>query len=161
MTSDAPCDGFAMAERAAAYVQAQTGLTLTVPGRARLEEVVAGLVTQLLEWQADPTGGPPDPWTCVRRRWHRHGNLSWWSDVPLTARRMLTGVEPYGRDSLIQLAWTGAAPPAAVRRRWRAALLDLDPAADPESAEHLARRRASRRRGTAGERPARSSQLPR
>ena len=144
--STAPADGVAVAERSIAHVQQQTGITLTRSGRVRLAEAVTGLVAHLLEWQADPDGGPPDPWTCVRRRWHRHESLRWWGDLPLTARRMLTGIEPHGCDSLIQLAWLGTPVPPALRRRWLAALLDLDPAADIEAAERLARRRASRRR---------------
>ena len=140
-----PCDGLAVAERSVAYVQAQTGLPLTAGGRARLEDTITGLVAQLLHWRAVPSGGPPDPWTCIRRRWHRHPGLRWWAEVPLTVRRMLTGAEPRGRDSLIQLALSGAVPPPALRQRWRTALLDLDPAADAAAAARLARRRASYR----------------
>ena len=145
-TPGAPSDGLAVAERSIAHAEAHAAIGLTPRGRARLEDIIAGLVTQLLVWEADPAGGPPDPWTCVRRRWHRHAKLRWWGDVPPAVRRMLTGVERYGRDSVIQLALTATAPTPALRSLWRAALLDLDPGANPAAAEYLARRRTSRRR---------------
>lgn len=141
-------DGLALAQHATAFAQRQAGVTLTAAGRDRLVDVVVGLVAQLEEWAADPVGGPPDPWTYFRRRWHRQARLRWWGAVPAATRRMLTGLEPYGRDSLVQLAWRAQATPGpAVLSRWRAGLLDLDPAADVDAARRLSRRRASRRRG--------------
>ena len=143
------CDGLALAEHAVAFVQRQTGIVLTPAGRVRLVEVVVGLVAQLEQWAADPIGGPPDPWTFLRRRWHRHRRFAWWGALPATTRRTLTGVEPLGRDSLLQIAWQATVPGPALVARWRTGLLDFDPTADAGAASRLAARRASRRGGRA------------
>lgn len=144
-------DGLALAQHSVAFAQRHAGVALTPAGRDRLVEVVVGLVAQLEEWAADPVGGPPDPWTYLRRRWHRQTRLGWWGDVPAATRRMLTGLEPFGRDSLVQVAWTASAGPSpAVLSRWRTGLLDLDPASDLGAAQRLARRRASRSASGAG-----------
>ena len=138
-------DGLALAQHAVGFVQFHTGILLTPAAREELVEVVVGLVAQLEEWAADPLGGPPDPWTYLRRRWHRQERLSWWGRVPASTRRMLTGVEPRGRDSLLQVAWNGpASPEAAAVSRWRTALLDFDPSSDVGAVQRLALRRASR-----------------
>lgn len=146
----APCsilsDGLAVAQHAVAFAQRHSGIVLTTAGRDRLEEVVVGLVAQLEGWASDPMGGPPDPWTYLRRRWHRQHRLGWWGTVPATTRRVLTGIEPRGRDSLLQIACQRAAlPRPAVVTRWRTGLLDFDPASDMAAARRLAVRRASRR----------------
>lgn len=138
-------DGLALAQHSVSFAQRHAGVALTAAGQDRLVDVVVGLVAQLEEWAADPVGGPPDPWTYLRRRWHRQERLGWWGDVPAATRRMLTGLEPFGRDSLVQVAWKAPAGPGpAVLSRWRAGLLDLDPASDVSAAKRLARRRASR-----------------
>ncbi len=151
MTSDGKpdgailCDGLALAEHAVAFAQRHTRIQLTPAGRGGLVEVVVGLVAQFEEWAADPLGGPPDPWTYLRRRWHRQERLGWWGSVPASTRRMLTGVEPSGTDSLLQVAWKGpASPGAAAVSSWRTALLDFDPSSDIGAAKRLALRRASR-----------------
>ena len=139
-------DGLGLAQRSVDFAQHRAGITLTPAGRERLVDVVVGVVAQLEEWAADPVGGPPDPWTYLRRRWHRQQRLRWWGAVPPATRRMVTGVAPFGRDSLVQLAWPSAAEVApAILARWRTGLLDLDPASDAGAATALARRRASRR----------------
>jgi hypothetical protein len=139
-------DGLGLAQRSVDFAQACTGVVMTAAGRAQLVDVVVGAVAQLEEWAADPLGGPPDPWTYLRRRWHRQARLRWWGAVPAATRRMVTGLAPYGRDSLMQLAWSGSVPLApAVVSRWRTGLLDFDPSSDAGAANRLARRRASRR----------------
>ena len=139
-------DGLELAQRSVEFVQCSAGIVLTPAGREHLVDVVVGVVAQLEEWAADPLGGPPDPWTYLRRRWHRQLRLRWWGAVPAATRRMVTGVVPYGRDSLLQLAWPATASlTPGVLARWRTGLLDLDPASDVAAAISLARRRASRR----------------
>ena len=139
-------DGLELAQRSVEFAQRHAGIVLTPAGREHLVDVVVGVVAQLEEWAADPLGGPPDPWTYLRRRWHRQPRLCWWGAVPAATRRMVTGVAPFGRDSLVQLAWPSAAEVApAILARWRTGLLDLDPASDAGAATALARRRASRR----------------
>ncbi len=139
-------DGLAVAVHSVTFVQRHAGIVLTTAGHGRLVEVVVGLVAQLEEWAADPLGAPPDPWTYLRRRWHRQERLGWWGVVPATTRRMLTGVEPLGRDSLLQIACRAAAVPGPTALwRWRTGLLDFDPASDEAAAKRLAVRRASRR----------------
>jgi hypothetical protein len=140
-------DGLALAQRSVEFAQRNAGIVLTPAGRELLVDVVVGVVAQLEEWAADPLGGPPDPWTYLRRRWHRQPRLRWWGAVPAASRRMVTGVAPFGRDSLLQLAWpaTAANLTPGILVRWRTGLLDLDPVSDVFAANSLARRRASRR----------------
>jgi len=139
-------DGLALAQRSVEFAQRNAGIILTPAGRELLVDVIVGVVAQLEEWAADPLGGPPDPWTYLRRRWHRQPRLRWWGAVPAATRRMVTGVAPFGRDSLLQLAWpTAANLTPGILARWRTGLLDLDPTADVLAANSLARRRASRR----------------
>lgn len=138
-------DGLGLAQRSVEFAQRNAGLVLTPAGRELLVDIVVGVVAQLEEWAADPLGGPPDPWTYLRRRWHRQARLRWWGAVPAATRRMVTGVAPFGRDSLLQLAWPATANlPPGILARWRTGLLDLDPASDVFAANSLARRRASR-----------------
>lgn len=139
-------DGLELAQRSVEFAQRSAGIVLTPAGREHLVDIVVGVVAQLEEWSADPLGGPPDPWTYLRRRWHRQPRLRWWGAVPAATRRMVTGVAPLGRDSLLQLAWPAAANlTPGILARWRTGLLDLDPASDVVAANSLARRRASRR----------------
>ena len=143
-------DGLALAEHSVAFAQRHAGIVLSRAGRRRLVEAVVGLVAELEAWAADPLGGPPDPWTYLRRRWHRQARLVWWGAVPATTRRMLTGVEPLGRDSLLQIAWTARTGPApAVVVRWRTGLLAVDPAVDQPAARRLARQHRLGRPGRA------------
>ena len=145
-TSAGLLDGIGLAHESVEFAQRRAGIVLTPAGRERLVDIVVSVVAQLEEWAADPLGGPPDPWTCLRRRWHRQPRLRWWGAVPAATRRMVAGVAPFGRDSLVQLAWPQPANlTPAVLARWRTGLLDLDPASDARAADKLARRRATRR----------------